>query len=243
MQIKTILLIVAIIILLFIVIRYIMSDVSTLSGLVSGQTMQTIDATTLAKSSNNSINFTYSIWFYVDDWNYNYGTKKYIFGRMTSGTSTTQPCPAVTLGAVQNNLDISLTVYPGLNTKPTSSSAKYIVNTCSLANVPIQKWVNLIISTYGRSLDVYIDGKLVKTCVLPGVSKIDSTAPVYITPNGGFSGWTSKFQYWAESCNPQTAWNIYKAGYGGSSLSNLFGKYKVKVTFIEGDVEQNSFEI
>ena len=74
------------------------------------------------------------------------------------------------------------------------------------------------------------------------MSRIDSNANVFVTPNGGFSGWTSKFQYWPESCNPQKAWNIYKKGYGGSWLGNMFGKYTVKISLMEGDVEDNSFE-
>jgi hypothetical protein len=112
-----------------------------------------------------------------------------------------------------------------------------------VANVPIQKWVNVLISTYGRSLDIYIDGKLVRTCVLPGVARIESSTPVYITPNGGFAGWTAKFQYWPESCDPQKAWNIYKAGYGASMLAGLFGKYTIKLSLMEGDTEESSFSI
>ena len=118
-----------------------------------------------------------------------------------------------------------------------------MVHRCAVANVPIQKWVNLLVSVYGRSMDIYLDGKLVKTCVLPGVAKIDANAPAYITPNGGFSGWTSKFQYWSDSCDPQKAWNIYEAGYGASMLSNLFGKYTVKVSLMEGNTEDSSISI
>ena len=139
---------------------------------------------------------------------------------------------------LKNNLNISLQVYPGPDDSDTSSTAP----TYTVGNVPLQKWVNLLLSAYGRSLDIYIDGKLVRTCLLPGVAKIDPSADVYITPNGGFSGWTSTFQYWADSCDPQKAWNIYKKGYGGSWLGN-FGKYSVKVSLMEGETEEGSFEI
>jgi hypothetical protein len=118
-----------------------------------------------------------------------------------------------------------------------------MVHRCAVANVPIQKWVNLLVSVYSRSMDIYLDGKLVRTCLLPGVAKIDANAPAYITPNGGFSGWTSKFQYFADSCDPQKAWNIYEAGYGASMLSNLFGKYTVKVSLMEGNTEDSSISI
>jgi hypothetical protein len=103
--------------------------------------------------------------------------------------------------------------------------------------------INLLISVYGRSLDVYLDGKLVKTSVLPGVAKINNNSNVYITPSGGFSGWTSKFQYFPNSTDPQTAWNIYQKGYGSSVLSNTFGKYQVKLSFVENGTETSSLTV
>lgn len=244
MEVKNILLFVVIVILLIIVIRYIMSDVNTLTNLTSAQTLQKIEPADLATSSSsgNTSNFTYSIWFFIDDWNYRYGEPKIIFGRMTTGTGQKEPCPSVVLGPIQNNVVVSLAVYPGIDEQP-EDGTNYIVHNCPVANVPIQRWCNLLISVYGRTLDLYLDGKLVRTCVLPGVAKIDSNAPVYITPNGGFAGWTSKFQYWPDSSDPQKAWNIYKAGYGGSLLGNIFGKYTVKVSLMEGDTEDSSWTI
>jgi hypothetical protein len=265
MEAKSVLLFVIIVVLIYIVYGYISQNVSTLSGLTSAQTMQTINATSLTSSSTtsgNTGNFTYSIWCYIDDWNYRYGEEKVVFGRMVSGSSPLQPCPSVILGALENNLIVSLTVFPGLDSEPLTSTttattssgtgtttgtatttSNTMIHRCAVANIPIQKWVNLLVSVYGRSMDIYIDGKLVRTCVLPGVANIDSNAPVYITPNGGFSGWTSTFQYFANATDPQTAWNIYEAGYGSSMLSNLFGKYTVKVSLMEGNTEDSSFSI
>ena len=244
MEVKSILIFVVIIVLVIIIVKWVLSDINTLTSLTSAKTMQKIEATDLASSttSGNSANFTYSMWFYIEDWNYRYGEPKVIFGRMTSGTGTKEPCPSVVLGPIQNNIMVSLAVYPGLDEAPEDGS-NYIVHNCPIANVPIQRWVNVLISTYGRTLDVYIDGKLVRTCVLPGVAKIDSNSPVYVTPNGGFSGWTSTFQYWPESCEPQKAWNIYKQGYGNSLLGNIFGKYTVKVSLMEGDTEDSSWTL
>lgn len=241
---KNILIFVIIVILLIIVIRYIMKDVNTLTGLISGKTMQTIQANDLAStsSSGSTSNFTYSIWFFIDDWNYRYGEPKVIFGRMTSGTGEKEPCPSVVLAPIQNNIVVSLAVYPGLDEVP-KSGENYIVHECPVANVPIQRWCNIFISVYGRTLDLYLDGKLVRTCVLPGVAKIDSSAPVYVTPMGGFSGWTARFQYWPESSDPQKAWNVYNAGYGGSLLGGLFSRYTVKVALMEGDSEEKSWTV
>ena len=242
-RLRNILLLVFIIVLLYILVVYLTKDKNTLSYMTDAKTMQTIEASSLDTSGTTSStsNFTYSIWLFIDDWNYKYGEPKIVYGRMTNDGQTLNPCPLVVLGAIENNLDISLQVYPGAD-NVLNASGSTSKHTCNVTNIPLQKWVNLLITTYGRSLDVYIDGKLVRTCVLPGVAKIDTSTNVYITPRGGFSGWTSLFQYWPNSTDPQTAWNIYKKGYGGSLFGNL-GKYSVKVSLMEGDVEDASFEI
>jgi hypothetical protein len=139
---------------------------------------------------------------------------------------------------MENNLNVAVACYPSSN----SAAAAPLIHQCNVSNIPLQKWVNLIISVYGRTLDIYLDGKLVNTCVLPGIAKINQNADVFVTPAGGFSGWTSTFQYWPESCDPQKAWDIYKKGYGGSWLGN-FGKYSVKVSLMEGETEEATFEI
>jgi len=258
MEIKSVLVIILIIVLLYVIVSYMTSGPPTLSLMNSGTTLQQISSAVLAKSGElNSSNFSYSIWFYISDWNYRYGEEKVLFGRMDSTPAPAQgssaqtkisgkrPCPLVTLGTIQNNVNIALSVFPPANsseltTDDTKESDNSITHNCNVSNVPIQKWVNLLISTYGRTLDVYLDGKLVKTCVMPGIAKINTSADVFITPNGGFSGWTSSFQYFPTSTDPQSAWNIYRKGYGaGSGLL----KYKVKVALTENGNEKSSFTL
>lgn len=243
MEVKKILFAIVIIILVIVLIRYLFADINTLSGLMSAKTLQKIDATNL-ESGGTSSNFTYSTWIYVDDWNYRYGDAKIIFSRMLGSETdvAAQPSPSVSLGEAKNNLIISATVYDDAQNTD-SQTGNFNVQTFVVDNIPIQKWVNVVVTTYGRTMDIYLDGKLVRTAILQGVPKINTTAPVYITPNGGFAGWTSKFQYWNKSMNPQDVWNIYKRGYGGSWLGGLLGTYTIKVSLMEGDVEQSSLEI
>lgn len=268
MDFKVIFFIIIVIILLYIIVKYISSSSTTATGLISATTMQTISAKNLSTTSSGvkSSNFTYSVWFYIDDWNYNYGQSKVLFGRVSTAATTTSssasttasttglgtyslsqygsnPCPLVTFGAIENNLSVALTVYSESSTTYSSDdsvdpSSSAIIHTCSVPNVPIQAWCNLLISVYGRTLDIYLDGKLVNTCVLPGTAKINSDANVYITPVGGFAGWTSKFKYYPNATDPQTAWNIYQEGYGASFLNNLFGS-SFKVTFSTTDSAGN----
>ena len=154
------------------------------------------------------------------------------------GISGLDPCPAVVLGAVENNIAVSLGCYPGADQEPTTPGGNTVVHTCSVANVPIQKWVNLIISVYGRTMDFYIDGKLVRTCLLPGVASVNNDADIYVTPAGGFDGYTAKLQYYPNSINPQEAWNIYTEGY--ASWISMFSAYQIEISLVENGVTQSS---
>jgi hypothetical protein len=249
----TIVITIAMIVLIFILLRYFLSNPYTLSSLQSGKTATTIAASSLATNSSGvpPTNFAYSVWFYINDWNYRYGEPKVIFGRMGAlsdasggaiqGIGGVDPCPTVVLGATQNNLMVALGCYPGADQQPTNPQGKTVVHTCGVGNIPIQRWVNLAISVYGRTMDLYIDGKLVRTCLLPGVANINNNASVYVTPKGGFDGWTSNFQFFPNSINPQDAWNIYVKGYKGSMFSG--SPYQVQISLIDNGTTQSSITI
>ena len=81
-------------------------------------------------------------------------------------------------------------------------------------------------TTNNNTLDTYLDGKLVRTCVLTGTPKMDNKMPVFLTPNNGFSGYTSKFRFYARTLNPREVFDIYKEGYSDNPLGALLGKYK-----------------
>jgi hypothetical protein len=234
---KTIIIAIVVIILLIWIISLFTGDSTKLTGLTDATEEQKISGDSLPSDSSTN-NYTYSVWLYVQDWNYKYGEVKHVLTR-----SPIKPSPSITLGATENDLDIKVTCYRQ-DSGSSSGNDNTITHTCNIKNIPLQKWVNAIISLYGRSLDVYIDGKLVRTCVLPGVAKIDTSSTIYVTPLGGFSGWTSNIRYWNTAKNPQEAYNIYKSGYGSSfSIGNLFNKYRIKVAFLDDNVEKGSFEI
>jgi hypothetical protein len=124
-----------------------------------------------------------------------------------------------------------------------SAAGRSSVNTCLIENIPIQKWFNIIVSLYGRTMDVYLDGKLVRTCVMPGVPQVNNSAPINVSSNGGFSGWTTTFKFWSDASNPQQAYNIYKDGFGGSILGNALSKYRVQVSLLQDNKQKGSFQI
>jgi hypothetical protein len=243
------------------------SSAVTMTKMMSAKTTTTIPASYISSNnpSGNSGNFTYSMWFYVNDWNYRFGEEKVIFSRLNGDNKAG---PVISFDTMENNILVTLSTYPtavtaaalsngganavGANAGGANAGGANVVNNANstsqtnryiVKNFQLQKWVNLIISVYGRTLDVYLDGKLVRTFVLPGIAKISPTSNANITPNGGFDGATSSFQYWANATNPQQAYNIYKNGFGGSILGNLFNKYRIKIAFLDDNIESGSIEI
>ena len=105
-----------------------------ITSMTDGKVAQTIDPSKMANNSGTS-NYTYAMWMYVDNWNYRYGQPKVIFGRNESSSNgEANPSPSVVLGAMQNDLTISITTYP------TSSGGSPLVHNCVIKNVPLQKW-------------------------------------------------------------------------------------------------------
>jgi hypothetical protein len=233
MDAKTIVIVVIVVLLVFFIIQALATD-SGFSSLSDASVKQVIKGSDLGTGDIPTMNFTYSIWFYVKDWNYKYGQPKIIFGRLDKNN---KPAPSVVLDPMQNNVKVSMSVYPG------NRSDNEVIHNCNVANVPIQKWVNLMISVFNKTMDIYMDGKLVRTCMLPGLPRLDNTSDLAITPAGGFSGFTSKLQYWEDSADPQRAWNTYRSGWSGNWLSSLFRKYEIKVTLMDNGVEEKSITI
>jgi len=229
----TIIMMVVVFVLLYMIYYYYISKNSMLMAAVtSGKQVTTIDASKIDSGSSSAagvVNFTYSVWFNINDWNDNYGSKKPLFRKFYGTNDYT-----INTYFTENQNDLMIEVLHG----PASTKT-----TCTIKNVPIQKWVHLLISVYGKSLDTYINGKLVNTCILNAVPLVDKSGKIDITPTPGFNGWTAQFQYWADATDPQTAWNIYKKGNGNTIFSNMFGNYGLKIALLSDGTEANTITI
>jgi hypothetical protein len=134
----------------------------------------------------------------------------------------------------QSNTDDNLFVFSELKQNTSFT-------TCKVSKIPTQKWVNVVVSISSVSVDMYIDGKLTKTCLTNGTPVSMGDQGVYISPGGiGFSGWNAKFAYWAKYMEPQEIWKIYKNGF--EKTFNI-GSYQLNMSIYKGDVQKASFTI
>ena len=232
----TIILLIVIILIIYFIYQYIQSS-RTLTNIMDAKNEFTILAKDLVSTKTSTTN-SYSIWMYIDDWTYRNGEKKIVFlrGKLDTNNDPIDPCPSVHLGEYDNDLYVQMTYNDSI-----TSSVK--IHHCSVSNIPIQKWVNVTTVVSGRTVDIYLDGKLVNTCLLPGSVHIDNTTDAYITPAGGFSGYTSKFQYYDYALTSKEVWDVYTSGYGGSSYITSLLNTKVNISISNNGVVESAYTI
>jgi hypothetical protein len=157
-------------------------------------------------------------WMYVKDWNYGYGKKKAILRRPDT-TNKAIMNPEISLHPTDNTMQISVSVYPnseGGSGKAQPAPAGHSGSTddvfvCDVTNIPLQTWFSVSVTVFGRNLDVYIDGKLVKSCFLSGVPK-PAVSDIQLTPDGGFSGRVCQFYHYPRMLTPSDALAFWSAG-------------------------------
>ena len=64
-----------------------------------------------------------------------------------------------------------------------------------IPDIPLNKWVNVIIRCQNTTLDVYINGTIARSINLIGVPK-QNYGDVYVAMNGGFNGNISNLWYY-----------------------------------------------
>jgi hypothetical protein len=106
---------------------------------------------------------------------------------------------------------------------------------CDVKDIPIQRWVNISIVSSGRVLDVYVDGKLQRSCILDNVIHIPRQ-PLHLRlgDNGGFGGRYSHVQMWSTQLTPDAIYGIYQLGPSPIShniFAGLSGLLNLDVTF------------
>jgi len=151
-------------------------------------------AKTIPRSVNatDGIEFTWSCWIFINNLTENAGQYKCVFYKgndYASGKSEQEGinfpnnAPGVYIAPNTNDLVIFMNTFNVINEQIT------------VTNIPLNKWVNIIIRCQNTTLDVYINGTITKSQELHGVPK-QNYGNVYVAMNGGFSGYISNLWYY-----------------------------------------------
>lgn len=163
-------------------------------------------AVTIYRSVNatDGIEFTWSTWIFINNLQTNAGIYKHIFSKGNSNLNQN--------GMVQPNNA------PGLYIAPNTNSLVVVMNTFNVINeeivipdIPINKWVNVIIRCQNTTLDVYINGTIARSINLVGVPK-QNYGDVYVAMNGGFDGYISNLWYYDYALGTAAIQNLATSG-------------------------------
>lgn len=152
-------------------------------------------------------------WMYISDWNYKFGSDKDVVKRIVPNNSNVT-APRIFLSASDNTLNVRISVFPvdgqaGAANPTSSSTGDYF--DCSVENVPLQSWFAVSVTCFQRNLDIYINGRLVKSCVLPGVPK-PAVGDIIIGDSTGFSGSVCNLHWYNSMLSPQDTKSFHAKG-------------------------------
>ena len=156
---------------------------------------------------------------YIDHWDHNYGKEKPVLIR-SDPSNTNIVNPSITLHPTENNLLVAVSIYDSANdTLNTSTASTGDTFTCEVQDIPLQSWFAVSVTLFSRNLDIYLNGKLVKSCVLPGVPKL-AAGDVQLNKDNGFAGYMSNLYTYSRMLVPSDAQAFYAAGTPSSALTN-----------------------
>ena len=224
MNAKLVLAVVVILLLLYVIFKALTTTYTSLGTMQKWENETTLLGSNLP--SNFKVNSAISIWFYIKNW----VDEARVIHFKKDNTTIFQVQFKLATNTIQ--------IFP-------RSGVTAAGKDCDISDFPLQKWVNLIISFNGSAMDVYVDGKLVKSCVVDGGSKLGETTSIVLgdatkKPPNHDVGFITNVKLKSSPIAPQEAWDIYSQGFGGSPWSDILNKYKVKLSFIVDNQEQTS---
>lgn len=182
--------------------------------------------------------YSISFWMYINDYKYRRDFNKHVLsigGTGATGFDTLR----VYLGAFKNKLAVRVHSRDANQTPGGAGSSRPVSDvlprssynsefdaipqgldqgvfpTCDLVEVDLQRWINVTIVLNGRSSDVYADGKLARSCILPSFFKVDPAGyQITLLDKGGFGGYVSNVSAFGYALNPEQVYRLYMAGPG-----------------------------
>jgi hypothetical protein len=177
-----------------------------------------------SNNGTDGLEFTWSVWIFVDDFAYKEHEYKHVFHKGNDGINvSTEP---IGMNYPNNG--------PGLYIAPHTNNLVVVMSTFDepkeeviVKDLPLNKWVNVIMRVSKQNqLDVYVNGVLAKRHILKSVPK-QNYGDVFVSMNGGFSGFTSDLRYFDKSIGTSKIQSIVDNGPNMKMINgNDMGKTK-----------------
>ena len=194
--------------------------------------------------------YSFQTWMYISDWTHRAGLPKHVFsiaGTNKGGAMNDHLTMVGILYPNENKLMIRVHQDPN-GTVPVKgpdmslvSNVSNLFNTgqidgqmygtssdfpiCDIMDLDLQKWICLAITVNGRVVDVYVDGKLARSCVCPNIPTVVNPHNQYVLlgQSGAWGGSISTTRIFGYALTPAKIYEIYQNG--PAEGNGLDGKY------------------
>lgn len=107
---------------------------------------------------------------------------------------------------------------PGLFLQPNKNTIQLVMNsynmigeTITVDNLPLNKWVNLIITVQQKTVHIYVNGSIAASHTLHGLPK-QNFGNIYVGQAGGYDGYLSNLYYYDHSLSLGEIGKLVKQG-------------------------------
>lgn len=182
--------------------------------------------------------YTLSMWMYINSYDYRPGKPRSVFtisdAQFTPAPNSnasgqflavgilypTEPKMMIRFATAKSStndytkMDQYMTYMNGSAYQKNADSNPIELPSCDVMEIDLQRWINLTISVNGRVVDVYMDGKLTRSCVLSDLPLASQDKAQSITLGGplGFSGYFGTTQFSGSALSPDKIYSLYQAG-------------------------------
>lgn len=174
----------------------------------------------LVKRSNNKetgLEFTWSTWLYINEFDTSQPNKFFhIFNKgnneydTSTGKATINNCPGLYLKQDTTNNNNTATLHLVLDTT-SSTPGRVGEETIDITDIPIKKWINVIIRCKNTIIDIYVNGAIAQRTNLSG-APVQNFNDIYVCHNDGFNGFLSNLLYYSSAIDIFTINKINSAG-------------------------------
>ena len=162
---------------------------------------------------HNDYSYSYTFFIKIDDIEYKLGKDKEIFSKGERNSKNNGNYnPRIILDKRTNNIKILIDTFRLTAQSNTDDSNNY-TEECIIENIPLQSWIFIGVVLNNKNLDVYINGKLLKSHILEKLPK-KSKSIIKYSQKGGFDGSINQLCYYFNSLSSLEILNIFEKNKG-----------------------------
>lgn len=224
MKLVIVILVIIVVILSYVLIRFYSGGPSNLVTITSLKSSNSIIP---VSNMSSSTRYALGIWVYVNSWDSNKVKTIYLMpGKVSLYLDPMRPILYADF------------FMKGNNDKPTTISLS--------DNFPLQKWVYVTISVDNSFVDLYLDGKLIKSIKLDGIQCDATESKMYLGGNPASLNdiVVARFLKWDNPLSLSEVWYQYMRGNGSSSgFNRIMSSYGITVNLLKDNVQKGTLKL